>query len=271
MGKKIGYILCLTVILLTGCSEYQQLLKSTDPELKYTKALEYFNKKDYMRAQSLLDDIAHYYKGTERAEDVLYYLSQCYMGQKDYYSAGEYYSSYTRNYPKGRYAEEAFYMVGYCYYLDSPDARLDQAATYEAIKALQNFVDRFPDSSKTSDAYRLLDEMNNKLAQKELLSARLYYNLGTYRGNNYASAVIVANNALKDYPMNKYREELSYIVLSSMYQQAVLSTRDKQEERYREALDEYYSYVNEFPSGKHRKDAERIFKDIDRAIKHVEI
>ena len=64
--------------VFAACGEYQKLLKSNDPELKYTKAIEYYNKKDYMRAQSLLDEVAHYYKGTERAEDVLNYLSKCY-------------------------------------------------------------------------------------------------------------------------------------------------------------------------------------------------
>ena len=112
------------VLVLAGCSEYQQLLKSNDPELKYQKALAYFNDKQYIKAQTLLDDVTTYYRGTDRSQDVLAYLARCYMGQEDYQSAAEYYQAYIRNYPKGRYITEARFQVGHCYYLDAPDARL---------------------------------------------------------------------------------------------------------------------------------------------------
>lgn len=265
MCKKYFGLLFM-ICMLASCSEYQKLLKSNDPDLKYNKAIEYYNKKDYMRAQNLLDEIAHYYKGTERAEDVLNYLSKCYIGQDDYLSAGDYYQAYCRNYPKGRFAEEAFYMVGYCYYMESEDARLDQTETYDALKALQKFIDKFPQAEKVAEAYTIMDELNDKLAYKELLSARLYYNLGTYRGNNYESTVIVANNALKKFPLTTHREELSYLVFAAMYKQSQLSVEEKKEERYREAQDEYYSYINEYPNGKHRKEADRLNKEIEKYL-----
>ena len=46
MRLKKLYIFALCVALmgvLSGCGEYQALLKSNDPELKYQKAIEYFN------------------------------------------------------------------------------------------------------------------------------------------------------------------------------------------------------------------------------------
>ena len=71
----------LFMVLLTSCGEYQQLLKSRDPEEKYQAALRYFNEKQYVKAQTLLDDVSSYYKGTERSEDILAYLARSYMGQ----------------------------------------------------------------------------------------------------------------------------------------------------------------------------------------------
>ena len=112
-----------------------------------------------------------------------------------------------------------------------------------------------------------MGEMYDKLAYKELLSARLYYNLGPYLGNNYLSAVIVANNALQDYPSNKYQEEFGWIILQSKYQQAINSFEDKKEERCRDTIDEYYNYVTEFPSSKHRQQANKILKDMRKIIK----
>ncbi len=265
MKKYLSILLVAT--LLVSCSEYQNVLKSNDPELKYNKAVEYFEKNDFMRAATLFDEVARYYRGTERSELILNYLARSYMGQKDYFTASEYYKTYVKTYPKGKFITEARYMVGYCYYLDSPDARLDQTATYEAINAFQEFLDLHPESERVPQVNKLLDELMNKLAYKELLSAKLYYNLGNYMGNNYLSAVIVAQNALINYPANDYREEFSFIILQSKYQQAVQSFEDKKEERYRDTIDEYYNYTNEFPEGKHRKDADKILADSKRTIK----
>lgn len=265
--KRLPFILLLVVLSLVSCSDYQKLLKTDDAELKYTKAVEYFEKGDFMRASTLFDAVATYYKGTERSETVLNYLAKSYMGQKDYFSASEYYKTYVKTYPKGKYVIESRYMIGYCYYLDSPDARLDQASTLNAIAALQEFIDVYPESERVVDANKLLEEMKNKLAYKAYLNAKLYYNLGNYLGNNYESAVIASQNALKNFPSTSYREELSMLILESKYQQAVQSVEEKRIDRYRNTIDEYYNFVNEFPEGKYRKQADKIFNESKKIVK----
>ena len=264
--NTIGLV-CLLMGMLSfaGCGEYQKILKSKDPDEKYQKALTYFNDKQYAKAQTLLDEVTSYYKGTDRSQDVLIYLSRCYMGQKDYISASEYYQAYIRNYPKGRYIIEARFQVGHCCYLDAPDARLDQAITQKGIQFFTQFVELYPESPYAEQAYKEMGELYDKLAEKEYYSAKLYYNLGTYLGNNYLSAEIVAKNALKDYPTNKYLEELNWIVLQSKYQQTLNSVEEKKMDRARETEDEYYSFIAEFPDSKHRAIADRIGKEI-RAI-----
>ena len=111
--KTTKFLLLLTFLALVSCGEYQSLLKSDDAELKYNKAVEYFEKGDFMRASTLFDAVATYYKGTDRSETVLNYLAKSYIGQKDYYSASEYYKTYVKTYPKGKYVIESKYMIGY--------------------------------------------------------------------------------------------------------------------------------------------------------------
>ena len=267
MQKKGLFILLLLTVLLTGCGEYQRLLKSRDPEEKYQAALYYFNNKQYVKSQTLLDDVASYYKGTERSEDVLAYLARSYMGQKNYPSATDYYQAYVRNYPKGKYAAEAHFQVGHCQYIESPDARLDQDITHKAIEAYQKFVELFPESPYAEQAYSEMSELYDKLAHKEYLSAKLYYNLGTYLGNNYLSCEIVSKNALKNYPSNKHQEDFSWLILQSKYQQMVNSFEDKMQDRARDAQDEYYNFITEYPSSKHRKEADKILEKIRKVLK----
>lgn len=267
MRIKTYYILLLITVLFTACGEYQQLLKSRDPEVKYEAALRYFNDRQYVKAQTLLDDVSSYYKGTERSEDVLVYLARSYMGQKAYESATDYYQAYVRNYPKGKYAPEAYFQIGHCQYLDSPDARLDQTVTNKAIDAFTKFVELYPESPYAEQAYMEMAELYDKLALKELKSAQLYYNLGSYLGNNYLSCEIVAKNALKNYPSNKYQEDFSWLVLQAKYQQMINSFEDKKIERARDAQDEYYNFITEFPDSKHRKEAERMMNQIKKFLK----
>ena len=248
MTKKGLFIACM-VWVLTGCSEYQQLLKSADPDLKYEKAVVYFNDEQYIKAQTLLDDITTYYRGTDRSQDVLAYLARCYMGQEDYISASEYFPAYFRIYPKGRYIIEARFQVGHCYYLNAPDARLDQADTKKGIEFFTQFVELYPESPYAEQAYKEMNELYDKLAYKEYLSAEL-----------------VAKNALKNYPTNKHQEELSWLVLQAKYQQTLNSVEQKKLDRARETEDEYYSFITEYPDSKHRAAAERIGKEMKKML-----
>lgn len=116
-------------------------------------------------------------------------------------------------------------------------------------------------------AQDMMFQLQDKLVEKELLSAKLYYDLGNYMGNNFQSCVITAQNTLRDFPYTSRREELSWLILRAKYEMAVQSVETKQIERYRDAIDEYYAYKNEFPEGKYLKNAERIFENSSKRIK----
>ena len=264
--KNFLTIILLT-LLLTSCGEYVRLQKSTDPEEKFQTGKNYFQEKKYVKSATMFEEIVPYYRGTPQADEVLYLLAESYMGQKDYYSASEYFQAYIRNFPRGGYAQDARYKVAYCYYLDSPDARLDQEATYDAINAFSEFISLYPESEKISACRKYLRELEDKLAYKELLNSRLYYNLGLYGGNNYQACVTTAENALKDYPDTRYRDDLVFVILKSKSKEASLSVAEKKFERYSEVIDEYYRYANAFPDGKHIKEANRILREAKNIVK----
>jgi outer membrane protein assembly factor BamD len=252
--------------MFSSCGEYNKILKSTDYELKYSYAKKYFNAKQYSRSATLLEELVTIFKGTPHAEESLYLLAQSYYGQTDYQTASQYFNQYYTSYPKGEYVELARFYSGYGLYLDSPDYRLDQAQTHEAINQLQLYMEYYPQSERAVEAQNILFELQEKLVYKELMATRLYYNLGTYMGNNYLSAIITAQNALKNYPYTKYREEFMYLMLQSKYDLAIVSVEEKLQGRYRDVVDEYYNYMNEFPEGKYVKQAQRYFNYSNRRI-----
>ena len=263
--KKIVLFL-LMIVSLSSCGEYNKILKSTDYELKYSYAKKYFNAKQYSKSATLLDELVTIFKGTAYAEESLYLLAQSYYGQEDYQTASQYFETYYTTYPKGEFTELSRFYSGYGLYLDSPDPRLDQAQTYKAIEQLQLYLEYYPQSERAEEAQNILFELQEKLAYKELLATRLYFNLGTYLGNNYLSCVITAQNALKNYPYTKYREEFMILMMRSKYELALVSVDEKLQGRYREVVDEYYNYMNEYPEGKYVKDVTKFFEYANKRI-----
>ena len=109
--------------------------------------------------------------------------------------------------------------------------------------------------------------MQDKLTLKQLQNAQLYYNLGTYLGNNYESCIITAKNAIKDYPYSKYREDFDMLILKAKYQEAKNSVEEKSEDRYRDVIDEYYSFINAYPESKNLAEAQSIFNIASQHIR----
>ena len=268
MKKNLNLIVALlSAAILSGCGEYNKVLKSTDYNYKYEYAKRAFEEGKYTQAYTILEDIVTVFKGTDKAEESLFLLGMSYYENKDYLSSGSYFRTYYQHYPKGKYAELARFYCGYGYYLDSPETQLDQTGTVKAIEELQNFLEFFPKSDKVSIAQNAIFELQDKLVKKELENATLYYNLGNFMGNNYESAVIVAKNALKDYPYSKYKEQLQMLILKSRYQEAILSVDEKKEDRFRVVIDEYYSFINDFPESDNRNEADNIFKIASKHVK----
>ena len=268
MKKNLNVIVALlSAAILSSCGEYNKVLKSTDYNYKYEYAKKAFEQGKYTQAYTILEDIVTVFKGTDKAEESLFLLGMSYYENKDYLSSGSYFRTYYQHYPKGKYTELARFYCGYGYYLDSPETQLDQTGTVKAIEELQNFLEFFPKSDKVSIAQNAIFELQDKLVKKELENATLYYNLGNFMGNNYESAVIVAKNALKDYPYSKYKEQLELLILKSRYQEANQSTDEKKEDRFRVVIDEYYSFINDFPESDNRHEADNIFKIASKHVK----
>ena len=264
MRKFLTYI--ILSLTLTSCGEYQRVLKSNDANVKYEYAKRSFEQGKYVQAASVLGEIVTLFKGTEKAEETLFMLAMCNYENKDYLNSGSYFRTYYQRYPKGKYAEDSRFFCGYGYDLDSPDAQLDQSGTVQAIQELQSFMEMYPKSEKVPVAQNAIFEMQDKLTLKQLQNAQLYYNLGTYGGNNFQSAIIVAQNAIRDYPYSKYKEQLELLVLKARFKEAELSVAEKQADRYRQVVDEYYSFINEYPESAHRSEADNIYKIASRHI-----
>ncbi len=255
-------LLILLVPILFSCNGYEKLLKSSDSNLKYKKAFDYYKKGDFTRAGTLFEQIAPYFKGTTKADSVYFYQAMTYFKENDFILAGHSFKMFSETYGNSPFAEDATYYVAFCYYLLSPRPELDQTDTYNAIQAFRLFMIRYPKSPKKADCEKYIAEMRDKLVEKSFISAKLYFDL-----KDYKASIVALRNSLSDYPESKYREDIFFLILRSNYLLAYNSIASKQKERYQSTLDEYYSFITEFPDSKYRKDADRIYESTSKILK----
>ncbi len=263
--RFFGIGLVLILVVLSSCGDYNKIVKSTDYEFKYKKAVEYYEDGEYVRAGTLFKELVNIYRGTTRSDKIYYYYAKSMIGQKDYLMAGHYFKSLVGEYPTSEYAEEAQFMVGYCSYLISPKPRLDQQVTQQAIDAFELYINLYPYNDRVDEANRLVDELVDKLVYKSYLSARLYYDF-----ENYKASVIALDSSLEKYPESKYREELKYMLLKSKYLLATKSVAVKQMDRYSNALDEYFSFIDEYPESKYKKEVMKYYERASSLLNYRE-
>ena len=266
---KNGYsalLVIASIFILSGCSKYQKILKSNDFEKKFDMAKVYYDNGKYQKAFPLFEELITVFRGTSKAEDVYYYYAYCNYKLGDFMLAGYHFDNFVKTFPRSDRAEDAQFMNSKCYFLDSPEASLDQTSTYKAIDELQIFINRYPESPKVDECNDLMDRLRFKLETKSYNTARLYYRLGEYK-----AAIFALRNTLADYPDTRYREEVSYMVLRSSYLLADNSVDSKKVERFEETKREVKDFVEKFPRSEYIKAANNIKSDTEKELEKLKI
>ena len=192
---KSVYCLIVAVIALlsVSCSEYSKIMKSGDSDLKYRKVFEYYEAEDYYKALGLIEDIKAVYKGTDKYETLCFYNAYCNYRQKEYSLAAYLFKEYARMYSNTERTEEAEYMAAYCYYIVSPSVSLEQTYTEMALRDLEAFKEKYPDSKYGEKVDEHIKDLNFKLETKAYNNAMLYYKISDYK-----AAIVALRNVLYD-------------------------------------------------------------------------
>lgn len=263
LKNRVKILLFFIVVssVISGCGEYEKILKSRDYAFKYEKAMEYYEAEEYVKAGSLFDQVANIYRGTIKADTVKYYQAKSYYGQRDYILAGHFFNELATTYLNSVYVEEAEFMVAYCFYKQSPRSELDQEATYRAINALKLYMMKYPTSDKLTECQELIAELGDKIVDKSFISARLYFDLGYFK-----SAIVALRNSLEEYPETQYREDLMFLILKSSYLLADGSVESKRIDRFQSTVDEYLTFNSEFPESEHKREAEKMYRSSKKIL-----
>lgn len=260
--RIVGF--CL-LIVLSSCSKYQKLLKSDDNELKFEKAIEYYEVGQYGKSIGLLTDIIPAYRGTSRAETLNYYYAMAHYKQRDYTLASHYLRSFATAFPNSEHVEEFLFLSAYSKYLESPRPSLDQTFTMEAISELQSFINRFPTSERVIVANGLIDELRFKLETKRFEKAVMYMRI-----SDYTAAYTTFENLLRDFPDTDYREEALFNIILAHYEYASQSVAMRQVERFEEVVRNYQRLSRLFPDSQYMQSATSMKETAQQRINDLE-
>lgn len=245
MRTVLYTLLIFSTIVLTGCSDYNQVLKSDDYRRKFELANSLYDDGSYARSIALYEQV--YQRSPKSGEGELSYfrIGKSYYFEGDFYMAGYFLGMFPQRFPISPKAEESLFLSAMCSVNNSPAYNLDQQETELAINDLQQFIDRYPNSQLVDSCNHIIDRLRFKLEKKSFEGVQLYA-----KTENYRAAVSAAITFMEDYPASEYMEEADYLLVRNSYFLALNSTDDKKMERIGETIERYRNFVSHFPDSK---------------------
>ncbi|MFI3279600.1 MAG: outer membrane protein assembly factor BamD [Rikenellaceae bacterium] len=258
--RNVFYVLAV-VVAITACSTVQKAIRTGDPDLIYSTAVEFYENEEWNRATTLFKTIDRLYVGTTREDTISYYLARCQAKIGDYYTAISMLDLFRTEFGRSAFIEDAEAMHAMCYYYLAPGPTRDQTNTNMAIASAYEFMARYPESDRNEGFMEIIEELKTRLYEKTYINAYTYYKIGRYK-----SAIVAFRNALKSDPESHRREDISYYVVASSYELAKNSIPSKQLDRYIAMLDSYYTFIAEFPDSEYKKSVEKMQKEAKEYI-----
>lgn len=264
MKKKftLGVIILL---IFASCSKLGKVIKSKDIDYKYSKIVEYFGKKKYNWVIQLLDEqVFPQLKGTKNFEEAYYMLAYAHFYEKDYFNAENLFRSFAETFTQSPRVEEMEYMRCYTFYKQSPKVELEQTTTQKTMNLMTQFIVRFPKSTRVADATAIIEKCQDKLEQKEVQAAQLYYDMGQYK-----AASVAFENILTLYPESNKGDLYKLKSIKAFYQYAEKSILDKQLERFETVVLQCEDFSDKYPESKLLSEIASIKQNTNNNIKNI--
>ena len=146
------------------------------------------------RAQKMFEEIVKNAPYSKYAPVSQFNLGQANEKQMKYTEAVAAYQLVTQKYPADSLAVDAQYQIGYVYLKQSRESN-DPAARTKAREAFEDFIARYPNSEKVSQAKDNLKSLSGSETKSALTVAKFYD-----KQKSYKAAVIYYNEVIKEQP-----------------------------------------------------------------------
>jgi outer membrane protein assembly factor BamD len=258
--RRYGLLALLALPLaggLAACGGAGGVVANSGQEA-FDKGMLAYEARDYNRAIEFFRAALDFGRSGEWADEAQVYLAKAYYETGQYLLAANEFDRFGDLYPTDPRTEEARFGEIQSYAQLSPPYNLDQTDTERAITLIRTFMASYPQSVFTNDVVALLEQLREKLAQKQYEAGRLYE-----RRELYEAAVLTYRSVLESYPTTSFADEALLGALRAQVAFAEASVQELREERFGEALAFYDRLVELFPGSPLLPEAEALY---DRAF-----
>lgn len=262
--SKLLIILILSFTVFQACADKNLIKPGDSVEVAFNKAKRIYDSKEYGDASRAFESVVTIARGTTYAQDSQYFLAESYFNNNEFLIAASEYERYMNYFPRDERREEVQYKEALCYYEISPRYKLDQTETLKALELFQLFILRYPTSDFSSEAGKRVNELRDKLAHKMFDSGVFYLRIREYK-----AAAVYFGQVVNEYPDTQWADDALAKQMESYEIYADNSIEEKQEERYRLAINSYQKYLQLFPMGAQRPDMEKKYDEIQKKIKDL--
>ena len=209
-------ILCIAA--LPGCSSFQNwdgtvagligsrtpnaALLDQSPEGLYAAGVEALQQRRFPQAVELFDRVERDHPYSAWATNAKLMSAYADYQRNRYPEAIGALDRFIQLHPAHRDIAYAYYLRALCYYEQIADSQRDQRTTELAIIALQDVVNRFPETAYARDARLKIDLGRDHLAGKEMNIGRFYQ-----RQRLYAAAINRYRRVIEDYQTTNHVPE----------------------------------------------------------------
>ncbi len=259
MARKLltGFGVAICLLLVNSCSsKFRRIQKSEDWRIKYDAGLNYYSKKDYYHTALLFEEILPVVRGLPEGEKVEFYLAYCQYYERTYLLASNQFKTFYETYGRSTLSQEAYFMYAYALYVTAPASNLDQKNSIEAMDAMQNFLNQYPNSKFRDKSVEVITASQLKLETKGYENAKQYLKIKSYK-----ASIIAFDNFKKTFPDSKHLEEFAYLKVVAEYKFAHQSFQKLQLERFSHVVALYQELVDNFPNSTYLKEAQSMYTD----------
>ena len=193
LARLAAFVLLGTA--MGGCSFFDSISpwsgRTSDLEVKedpttlsveemYNRGVDALNSKRYDTAVEQFDMVEQYYPYSTWAVNAQLMQGYTQYQQQRYTDATGTLNRFIQLHPSHKDVAYAYYLRALCQYEQIADVSRDQKTTQDAMVALQEVVNRFPDSAYGRDAKLKIDLARDHLAGKEMSIGRWYQDQKLY-------------------------------------------------------------------------------------------
>ena len=177
--------LFLVLLAMAGCGstkEAEQAAISRDRPVEtiYNEAADALEDRQYARAVALFDEVERQHPYSSWAVNAKLMAAYAEYMRSNYTEAIGALDRFIRLHPANPNIPYAYYLRALSYYEQIADVERDQRLTQQAMVALTEVVNRFPDTPYGRDARLKIDLARDHLAGKEMVIGRWYQNRHLY-------------------------------------------------------------------------------------------